>query len=86
MAHWVGVINQPEKEIITGETKDRVIFEISVKMTGKTKFLTSHITQQLRNSRDKVAVAYGENPDDLIAKVFSCSCGSVIRHTRKPEE
>lgn len=84
MAHWVAMLKQPQRINFTGKTKDEVIFKIASALTNRSRYLASTIEGQLRATRESVAIAYGTE-DDEVAKVFSCNCGSVKRHTEVRE-
>lgn len=82
MAHWVGILNQEDRLVFTGKSKEEVIFNIGSAMTNRNRYMASTIQRQLREVHDAVAVAYGAEAEE-VAKVFKCSCGSVKRHTEE---
>lgn len=80
MAHWIGKLNLPEKTIIvSGKSKEETIREIGIQMANKSRYLASNVENQLRAIREQPAIAHGVDGEE-VAKVFSCSCGSVKRH------
>lgn len=84
MAHWVGVIYDTEKVVLTGDTKQEIIFKIGVKITGHPYLFPKTILPALERCRENPAIfnLYGDNDEPVEAvKVFPCSCGDVKRHT-----
>lgn len=85
MAHWVGILYDPTRQVVTGDSKQNVIFEIGVKAQATGKYAAHDITLPLRNAGESNAVAYGTQTDAdgrplPLAQVFRCTCGSVKRH------
>jgi hypothetical protein len=81
MAHWVGYLKQ-ENIAVTGTTKQEAIAKLAAKAT---RFPKGTIQRQLQAIREPVAVMYGDDGLDVLAKVFPCNCGSVKRHTEVRE-
>lgn len=79
MAHWVGILNQPERQVYTGKTKEQVVNLIAHGMTNRSRYLISTIKNQLIECREPVAKAIGSEGEE-VAKVFSCNCGSLKKH------
>jgi hypothetical protein len=82
MAHWVAVINEPERKVLTGKTKEEVIFNVGVMLTNR--YMASTVTGQLKRARESTAIAYGLE-SEVVAKVFPCNCGSVKKHQKGSE-
>lgn len=80
MAHWIGKLNlENSTVIVTGKTKEEAIREIGIKMTNRSRYLASTIENRLRAIHEQPAVALGVDGEE-VAKVFSCTCGSIKRH------
>lgn len=80
MAHWVGILNDENKVVVTGATKQEVIGKIASQVTRQSRWANYNIGRQLSAMREPVAVVYASETEQ-IAKVFPCNCGSVKRHT-----
>lgn len=78
MAHWVGVVNTPEKKVFTGKSKQEVINQIAIALTRRSANLANSVERQLYGMKESIAVAYKE--EEEIAKTFACNCGSVKKH------
>jgi hypothetical protein len=81
MAHWVGYLKQ-ENIAVAGTTKQEAIAKLAARAT---RFPKGTIQRQLQAIREPVAIMYGDDGVDVVAKVFLCNCGSVKSHTEVRE-